>query len=72
MSVRARTIIEQLLQLNPAVRSGGSIDNLKAHSWFSGFDWVPLIQDGLISKQMAAPYIPEKVDYSQEVAEAIA
>ena len=36
----ARPIIEQLLNQNPAMRTGGSIDNLKAHKWFKEFDWV--------------------------------
>jgi cGMP-dependent protein kinase len=36
----SRPIIEQLLNSNPAMRLGGSIDNFKAHRWFKGLDWV--------------------------------
>ena len=36
----ARPIIEQLLNQNPAMRSGGSIDNLKANKWLKDVDWV--------------------------------
>lgn len=36
----AKPIIEQLLNQNPAMRSGGSIDNLKANKWLKDMDWV--------------------------------
>jgi cGMP-dependent protein kinase len=36
----AKPMIEQLLSKNPAMRTGGSIENLKKHAWFHGFDWV--------------------------------
>ena len=49
----------QLLSKNPAKRLGGSIENLKANSWFAGFDWAKLL-----SKQLTAPYIPTVKKYS--------
>lgn len=36
----ARPMIEQLLNQNPAMRSGGSIDILKANKWLKDMDWV--------------------------------
>jgi len=36
----ARVLVEQLLNVNPAMRTGGGIEQLKAHNWFSNFDWV--------------------------------
>ena len=63
----ARPLIEQLLSANPALRAGGSLEHLKSHPWFDGFDW-----DNLISKQTPAPFPPDKVDYTAEISEAIA
>lgn len=63
----ARHIIEQLLAANPALRTGGSLENLKANHWFDSFDW-----DGLISKQTPAPFPPDKVDYSRDITNAVA
>lgn len=39
----SRPIIEQLLNTNPAMRLGGSIENFKTHRWFKGLDWVQSI-----------------------------
>jgi len=37
----AKSLISQLLdKTNPCNRLGGSFNNLKNHSFFSGFDWV--------------------------------
>jgi cGMP-dependent protein kinase len=36
----AKPIIEQLLSKNPALRTGGSFDNLKGHPWLSSINWV--------------------------------
>ena len=36
----AKPFIEQLLNKNPSLRTGGSIDNLKSHIWLSIIDWV--------------------------------
>lgn len=39
----ARQLIEQLLSKSPAMRLGGTFDNLKAHPWFSNLLWVKAI-----------------------------
>lgn len=49
----SKDIVCQLLKKNPAKRLGGGIDNLKSHSWFTGFDW-----EKLLSKQLKSPYVP--------------
>lgn len=36
----SKQLIEQLLSKNPAMRIGGSFENIKNHAWFSSFDWV--------------------------------
>ena len=38
--IPAKAMIEQLLSKNPALRTGGTIENLLKHPWFLGFDWV--------------------------------
>ena len=38
----AKAFIEQLLNKNPALRTGGSIDNLKGHQWLNTINWVTL------------------------------
>ncbi|CAG9331746.1 unnamed protein product [Blepharisma stoltei] len=58
----SKPIIEQLLSKNPAMRTGGSIENLKAHPWFNGFNW-----DQLLSRQLEPPYRPRVSDLSREV-----
>jgi len=68
----ARPMIEQLLNQNPAMRTGGSIDNLKAHKWFKDFDWVHSTQDRLISKQLTAPYVPSVTTIAKETTTALA
>ena len=67
----ARPLIEQLLHENPAMRSGGSIDNLKANQWFKDMDWVPFTQDVLISKQLKPPFIPNVSNISYETESAL-
>ena len=47
-------LIRQLLNKFSESRCGGSVDKLKKHEWFVGFDW-----DGLINKTIAPPYKPE-------------
>lgn len=37
---QARPLIEQLLSKSPAMRLGGTFDNLKDHPWFSSLLWV--------------------------------
>jgi cGMP-dependent protein kinase 1 len=36
----AKKFIEQLLNKNPNLRTGGSVDNLKNHRWLSDINWV--------------------------------
>lgn len=36
--IDAKLLISQLLSKNPETRTGGSIDNLKNHAWFQGFE----------------------------------
>jgi cGMP-dependent protein kinase len=37
---KAKKLIDQLLSKVPDLRMGGSFSSLKAHAWFSDFDWV--------------------------------
>ena len=67
----SRPVIEQLLNSNPALRLGGSIDHLKAHRWFKGLDWVLCTQDQLLGRQMRTPYVPPTPNLSKETAAAI-
>ena len=36
----AKPFIEMLLNKNPALRTGGSIENLKGHPWLVNINWV--------------------------------
>lgn len=58
--VKAQALVEQLLSIQPNARHGGSIDALKAHEWFKGYDW-----DLLLSRQQTPPYVPKvpKIEY---------
>lgn len=53
-----RSLIEALLNTNPAYRLGcgkmGAAE-IKAHAFFKGFDWVKFAQ-----KELPAPYVPKK------------
>ena len=60
----AQNLIRQLLRKHPETRAGGSIENLKKHDWFSGFDW-----DGLTAQTLVAPYTPDIGDALEEVEE---
>ena len=53
LSCDAKNFIEMLLNKNPALRTGGSIDKMKEHPWLKGVDWEELIE-----KKYPAPYIP--------------
>jgi cGMP-dependent protein kinase len=64
----AKALIEQLLNSNPAMRTGGGIEQLKAHRWFNGFDWVNSIQDRLYSRELRPPYTPGVSNINREVA----
>ncbi|OMJ75567.1 hypothetical protein SteCoe_25263 [Stentor coeruleus] len=61
-----KPMIEQLLSKNPAMRTGGSINNLKSHPWFHGFNW-----DALINRQMPTPYKPRLPDLTREIQSAM-
>ncbi|OMJ81260.1 hypothetical protein SteCoe_18317 [Stentor coeruleus] len=58
----SKPVIEQLLSKNPAMRTGGSIANLKSHPWFHGFNW-----EALANKQMPTPYKPRLPDLTREI-----
>ena len=62
----AKAVIDQLMQKNPALRTGGSIENLKAHPWFGTIDWVIFIQDSMISKSVQPPFVPETSGFAKE------
>ena len=51
---KAKELVLRLLSKNPAKRLGGSIENLKAHPFFAGFEW-----DKLLLKEIKSPYIPQ-------------
>lgn len=67
----AKALIEQLLSTNPAMRTGGDVDRLKAHRWFNGFEWVIATQDKLLSKELRPPFIPNVNDINREIAIAM-
>mmetsp|Transcript_26535 Transcript_26535/g.26188 ORF Transcript_26535/g.26188 Transcript_26535/m.26188 type:complete len:143 (-) Transcript_26535:65-493(-) len=62
----SKPIIEQLLSKNPAMRTGGSIENLKNHPWFNGYNW-----DHLISRQIESPYKPRLHDLNRDIQAAM-
>ncbi|OMJ92780.1 hypothetical protein SteCoe_4414 [Stentor coeruleus] len=61
----AKPFIEQLLSKNPALRSGGSFDNLKGHPWLSSINW-----DTLLSKGINPPFKPRVHDFEREIRAA--
>lgn len=63
--------IEGLLSRSPAMRVGGSPEQLLRHHWFQGIDWVRYSQDQLISRQLRPPYIPPTRTLLNEIQEAI-
>lgn len=48
---RIKIFIDQLLNLNPLSR--GTAESLKAHKWFTGYNW-----EGLFSKHLKPPHLP--------------
>jgi 5'-3' exonuclease len=44
------------------MRTGGSIESIKKHEWFEGFDW-----EGLIKQTLVAPYTPDVGDMHEEL-----
>lgn len=63
--LKCKPMIEQLLNRNPVLRTGGSFANLKGHQWFSDIDW-----DLLISKGEHPPFIPKLTALTAEIAQA--
>jgi cGMP-dependent protein kinase len=61
-----KPMIEQLLSKNPAMRTGGSVNNLKSHPWFHGFNW-----DALVNRQLPTPYKPRLPDLTREIQSAL-
>ncbi|OMJ87851.1 hypothetical protein SteCoe_10333 [Stentor coeruleus] len=61
----AKPFIEQLLSKNPALRTGGSIDNLKGHPWLTSINW-----DTLLSKGIRPPFVPRVHDFDRDVRNA--
>ena len=43
-SFLSKPVIEMFLDLNPVMRTLGSIEKLKAHPWFATVDWPALIR----------------------------
>ena len=62
----AKCFIEQLLNKNSALRSGGSLDNLKSHKWLKGVDW-----EGLLEKKVEPPYVPVLANLHWDIEKAI-
>lgn len=62
----AKPFIEQLLNKNPGLRTGGSIENLKGHAWLININW-----DLLLSRNIPAPFIPEVPDLEGDIRSAI-
>ena len=57
----AQSLIRQLLRKHPETRSGGSIEILKKHDWFSGFDW-----EALSAQTAIPPYTPDVGDVIED------
>lgn len=62
----AKPLIEQLLNKNPAMRTGGSIEILKKHPWLGDFNW-----EAVLTRQLRTPYCPKLPDLSGEVQKAL-
>ncbi|CAG9329651.1 unnamed protein product [Blepharisma stoltei] len=63
-SESAKSLIGQLLSKLGEHRSGGSIENLKKHEWFAGFDW-----EGLMHQTIVPPYTPDVGDNFEDIEE---
>lgn len=50
----AKGFISLILSKVPEARTGGSIEKLKSHEWFIGFDW-----DALFTQKCIPPFIPD-------------
>lgn len=61
----AKSFIEQLLNKNSGMRSGGSFENLRMHAWIKDMDW-----EGLMEKKIEAPYVPTIANLNWEIEKA--
>ena len=68
ISDEAVNFINHLLIRKPELRLGhNSINDIKEHEWFDGFDW-----DSVLHKKQLAPFIPEHSDnYDKKYCEGI-
>mmetsp|Transcript_10577 Transcript_10577/g.20378 ORF Transcript_10577/g.20378 Transcript_10577/m.20378 type:complete len:883 (+) Transcript_10577:129-2777(+) len=64
--LKCKPFIEQLLNRNPVLRTGGSIENLKANVWFSDINW-----DTLLSKGERAPFVPKLSSLTADITQAL-
>jgi hypothetical protein len=64
-STEVQGFIEQLLNKNPALRSGGSFENLKKHAWLKNIDW-----EALLEKKIEPPYLPVIPNLNWEIEKA--
>lgn len=59
-----------MLNINPKLRIQGSIENLPKHRMFNGFDWVRVIQDKFMLREMIAPFKPTIACLGMEIQDA--
>jgi cGMP-dependent protein kinase len=64
-TAEARVVIQQLLNLKPALRNLGSVNKLKNHQFFQGVNW-----EQVILRQVKPSYIPKVPDVMNEVIRA--
>lgn len=64
-SIEAKSLIDQFLNLKPALRTLGKIDKLKAHSFFSNVKW-----ELIMCRQAKPSFFPKMPDLSNEIARA--
>lgn len=61
-----QSFIEQLLSKNPALRIGGSFENLRKTAWLKEADW-----EGLIEKKYVAPYLADLPNLQWDINKAM-
>ena len=61
-----QNFIEQLLSKNPALRIGGSFENLRKTAWLKEADW-----EGLIEKKYQAPYLADLPNLQWDINKAM-
>lgn len=64
-SNEARGLIEQFLNLKPALRTLGKIEKIKNHPFFAGLKW-----EAILCRQAKPGFIPKVNDISNEIARA--